>query len=342
MAAHPPTLLDRAYGVNNIKSHIPIILDNNDHNYDAWRELLLTHCQSFEVAGHLDGTLLPTDDNDQLWIKRDGLVKLWLYGTISKELFRSVFKTGGTSREIWTRIENYFRDNKEARDIRLDHELRNKTIGDLTIHTYCQDLKSISELLANVESPVSERTLVTYMINGLSAKFDNIINVIMHRQPFPTFEQARSMLILEEERLNKGDKSPLVKDSPSSDKVLNVSATSQPAATTQQPQQQQRFYNNRGSKRNNRGRGRNYNNNQRPMYNQWGVPFWPNAYSFWGNQQQAPWGQQQFNNQGILGPRPNQQAHQVQTQGQFPSAAPFCPNNGLCISVKHYDANGSY
>ena len=304
--AAPANHLERIYGVNNIKNHIPVILDNKELNNDAWRELFLTHCQSFDVDGHLNGTLLPTNDNDQQWTKRDGLVKLWIYGTLSKDLFRIVFKTGGTAREIWTRIENYFRDNKEARAIRLDHELRTKTIGDQTIQDYCQDLKSISDLLANVDAPVSERTLVTYMVNGLSDKFANIINVIMHRQPFPTYDQARSMLVLEEERLNKGNKSPLVK-------VLNVTDSSQSSRPVQ-PQQQQRFFNNRGSNRKNRGRGRN--NQQRPMYNQWGhsqAPQWSSPA--------------QYSTPGILGPRPNStpQALHLQTQAQLPGAANLVP-----------------
>lgn len=62
--AAPQTNVDRIYGVTNIKTHIPIILDTDDHNYDAWRELFLTLCQSFDVAGHLDGTLLPANDDD--------------------------------------------------------------------------------------------------------------------------------------------------------------------------------------------------------------------------------------------------------------------------------------
>lgn len=114
------------YGVTNINSHIPIILDTDDHNYDAWRELFLTHCQSFDVAGHLDGMLLP--ENDETWKKRDGVIKLWLYGTLTKPLFRSTFKIGGTSRKIWLRIENFFRNNKEAKAIQLDHDLHNKPL----------------------------------------------------------------------------------------------------------------------------------------------------------------------------------------------------------------------
>ena len=183
--------------MTNIKHHIPLILDIDDGNYDAWRELFLTHCQSFDASGNLDGTLLPEDDNDVAWKKRDGVVKLWIYGTLSNNLFKSTFKTGGTSREIWLRLENFFRDNKEARAIQLDHKLRNQEICDLSIHAYSQELKSIADQLDNVGAPVSERTLVTYLLNGLNAKYDNIINVIMHKQPFPTFQEARSMLLLE-------------------------------------------------------------------------------------------------------------------------------------------------
>ena len=320
MAAHfhPLNPLERAYGVTNIKSHIPIILDIDDHNYDAWRELFLTHCQSFDVSGHLDGTLLPDDADDVVWTKRDGLVKLWIYGTLSKNLFRTTFKTGGTSREIWTRIENFFRNNKEARALQLDHDLRTKEIGDLTIHNYCQELKSISDLLTNVDAPVSERTLVTYMLNGLSSKYDNIINVIKHRQPFPSFDDARSMLLLEEDRLNKGNKGSLAhKDTSSSDKVLvaTTAQTDQRVSSTQQSHQ--RFNQNRGKKQG-RGRGRG-NNNQRPSFPQWNAPFWNNGYPMWPMQQMSPWGQApqyQYPQQGLLGPRPSAAPIQNQVGSQ--------------------------
>ena len=219
--AAAPAPLERAYGVTNIKNQIPFVLDIDDGNYDAWRELFLTVYQSFEVSGHLDGTLLPANDADEAWKKRDGLVKLWIYGTLSKDLFKSAFKTRRTSREIWLRLENFFRNNKEARAIQLDHKLRNTEMGDISIHSYCQELKSIADLLSNVDAAVTERTLVTYLLNGLNGKYDNIINVIMHRQPFPSFEEARSMLILDEERLGKGKKpNPSHTDSASSAKVL--------------------------------------------------------------------------------------------------------------------------
>lgn len=252
------------------------------------------------------------NDADEAWTKRDGVVKLWIYGTLSKDLFRSTFKTRGTAREIWLRLETFFRDNKEARAVQLDHKLRSQEIGDLSIHAYCQELKSIADLMANVDAPVSERTLVTYLLNGLNAKHDNIINVIIHRQPFPTFEQARSMLILEEDRLGKGKKpSPHKDESSSSDKVLNITTSQQEQKTSSN--NQSRNFGGRGNRGRNRGRGR-YNNQQRPSYNQWNTPYWQAGYSMWPQQQYGPWMQfpQAANpTQGLLGPRP-QQHHFVQ------------------------------
>ena len=45
--AAPVIPVERAYGVTNIKHYIPFLLDIDDGNYDAWKELFLTHCQRF-------------------------------------------------------------------------------------------------------------------------------------------------------------------------------------------------------------------------------------------------------------------------------------------------------
>lgn len=208
MAAQNPAAAanERAYCVTNIKSHIPLILDLDDHNYDAWREFFLTHCLVFDVLGHVDGTSTPNSNNDQSWIKRDGLVKLWIYGTLAPPLFKSSFKTGGTARDIWLRIENQFRNNKEARAMQIDDELRTLKIGDLSIREYCERMKSLADQLANLDAPVGERNLVMYMLNGLNDKFDYISNVIKHQKPFPSFDDAKSMLQDEESRLKESHK----------------------------------------------------------------------------------------------------------------------------------------
>ncbi|XP_009133161.1 uncharacterized protein LOC103857690 [Brassica rapa] len=132
----------------------------------------------------------------------------------------------------------------------------------------------------------------------------------MHSQPLPTFDQARSMLLLEEERLGKGKKTWLNKDeSSSSAKVLNVTP-SQPEQKSNNSNFQQRNFQNRENSARNRGRGRSTNNQQRQFFNQWSAPYWQTGYPMWPQQQfnplmQLP--QQSHPQQGLLGPRPQQQ-----------------------------------
>lgn len=283
---------ERCFGVTNIKTHIPLILDLEDHNYDAWRELFQTHCMTFDVSGHIDGTLLPTGAADTAWYKRDGLVKLWIYDTLAQPLFRSSFKTGGSARDIWLRVENQIRINKEARAIQLDNELRTMEIGDMTIRQYCQKLKSVAYLLTNVDVAVNERTLVMYLLNGLNEKFDNIINVIKHNEPFPSFDSAKSMLEMEETRIKKVTRSSAAhNDNSSSSTALTVTALPQNRSDSNRS----RFGNNRGrgghgNNRGRGGRGKNGFNNRSSWGSQWGSqPYWPSPPPYWP--QYPPWTQ---------------------------------------------------
>lgn len=313
--------VERAFGVTNIKTHIPVILDLDVFNYDAWRELFLTHCLTFDLLGHVDGTTVPDGDDDTTWKKRDGLVKLWIYGTLAPPLFKSSFKVGGTTRDIWLRIENQFRNNKESRALQLDNDLRTKEIGDMTIHEYSHSLKSIADLLENVEAPVSDKTLVMYMLNGLNEKFDHIINVIKHQKPFPSFEDAKSMLEMEETRLKKPHKGTASHSDHSSSSTALVSTVSDNSKNTTQRNQTR---NTRGNRRGYRGRGRYHNYHQRPNYN-WGMQqSWPGQTPNW--QQQQQWPQPPYNGyqQRPYAPRgPQQFPHEAHLADQYQPTRDF-------------------
>ncbi|XP_071714301.1 uncharacterized protein [Rutidosis leptorrhynchoides] len=62
-------------------------------------------------------------------------------------------------------------------------------------------IQTISDLLENIDSTVADKTLVTYMVNGLPEKYDNTAEIITHKHPFPTFLEAHSKLLLAEKRL---------------------------------------------------------------------------------------------------------------------------------------------
>ena len=170
--------------------------------------------------------------------------------------------------------------------MQLDSELRNKEISDMSIHEYCQKLKSVADLLSNLDAPVPDKTLVMYMLNGLNEKFDYVLNVIKHQKPFPMFEDAKKMLEMEETRLKKSHKVAVTHtDNPSSSTALITTNTQNQQTNTS------RNNNNRGNRRGNRNKGRYNNNNyhQRPFYNNWNTPPpWCGSYNNWLPQQQAP------------------------------------------------------
>ncbi|CAH1427506.1 unnamed protein product [Lactuca virosa] len=148
------------------------------------------------VFGHLNGTSKIEDDPE--WETVDNIVKQWLYGTLTQPVLQSILKPNATAAVVWKTIEDLFHENKETKSMELDDELRTITIGDSSVMEYCTRIKSISDLLANIGSPVPERNLVIYAINGLSLKFAHVVTTIRHQKPFPTFLEMRSMLTLEE------------------------------------------------------------------------------------------------------------------------------------------------
>lgn len=273
--------VERAYSVTNIKSRIPLILDTDEHNYDAWRKVLLTHYLTFDVFGHVDVTSTPSGDNDQPWIKREGLVKLWIYDTLEPSLVKSSFKTGGTARDICLRIENQFCSNKEAKIMLIDNDLRILKIGDQSIRDYCQSLKSLVDLLSNLHVPVNECTLVMYMLTGLNGKFDNILNIIKHQKPFPSFDDEKSMILDEETRLKKPNKaSASHSDHSSSSTALVADSSSSHNIKLIQPKNNQNFRRNNNRKNNKRCRNNNFQ--QRTPFPTWGPQtYWYGSLPAW-------------------------------------------------------------
>lgn len=104
-AATPPINNDRL-SLTQIRANIPIILDMNKMNYDVWRTLFETHCFSFAVTGHLDGSFDPTGSSDTNWYQIGGTIKMWIYETISESLLNFVLKNQCTARELGLTLEN--------------------------------------------------------------------------------------------------------------------------------------------------------------------------------------------------------------------------------------------
>jgi hypothetical protein len=90
---------------------------------------------------------------------------------------------------------------KPTRAIYLQNKFSNTKLASFANATaYCQELKHLSDQMANVDAHVSDQTLVLQLIAGLGVEYDNLATILQQMDRLPTFESARSRLIMEEGR----------------------------------------------------------------------------------------------------------------------------------------------
>ncbi|WCJ39435.1 hypothetical protein M5689_020424 [Euphorbia peplus] len=213
---NPPSVLHPALTVHNISTSIKTVLTIAKSQYTTWSELFLIHAKAYQILDFL----IPNHDdkspqsssvlkstNPSLWSRIDVIVLLWIYATIDDDLVETILVKNTTAADAWSRLANIFSDNKNSRALFLEQEfssLKMEIFNDVS--SYCQELKSISDQLSNVGSPVSNDRLVLQMISGLTDAHDMVGSQIRHGDILPPFYKPRSMLVLEETaRAQKSD-----------------------------------------------------------------------------------------------------------------------------------------
>ncbi|GKE73983.1 hybrid signal transduction histidine kinase M [Tanacetum coccineum] len=179
----------------SIPNKVPIKLDLEKHNYNSWSSFSLIQLGSLRLKAHVETDTASTNPE---WCQLDDLIKMWILGSLSDSLQEQVVTTPGNAKALWDHLKDLFHDNKDARAINLDNELRSVKIGKMSVNEYCTKIKSMANRLKNLDCEVSEKNLVIYAVNGLDSRFATLVEIIRHREPLPTFETVRNMLLLKE------------------------------------------------------------------------------------------------------------------------------------------------
>ncbi|GJU09855.1 hybrid signal transduction histidine kinase M [Tanacetum coccineum] len=87
---------------------------------------------------------------------------------------RLVVENPQSAKEAWDILADIFHDNKRIRFIALKAELRSLKLGDLTMDAYFRKIESIVTVLTSLGSPVYSDDVVTFALEGLPAKYDNV------------------------------------------------------------------------------------------------------------------------------------------------------------------------
>lgn len=185
------------HDLHNISSLITFKLDVQSGSYSKWRELWRCILTMYAVEAHVDHYSDPSKQTPA-WRHTDLTILLLIYATITDGLYEVIHGAGNTAHRAWDRLREFFLANQPAQAVHLSAEFRALTQGDLRVADYCGRLKALADALADVDEPITDRTLTLQMLRGLSRRFQVIATVLPMQSPFPTFNQARSRLLLEE------------------------------------------------------------------------------------------------------------------------------------------------
>jgi hypothetical protein len=135
-----------------------------------------------------------------------------------------------TARTTWQYLEDEFFGQRESHALLLEAEFRSFKQGDLSITDYSRRLEMMAAALKEFGDPVGDKQLVLTFLHGLSAKFRHMVPTLKTQCPFPTFVQARTLLLLEELDVNDFN-DDAVSESKTSTQALVMTPQARPPPT---------------------------------------------------------------------------------------------------------------
>ncbi|KAM3389393.1 hypothetical protein ACQJBY_011490 [Aegilops geniculata] len=196
-ASSSSTTIPSIHNLHNISSLITFKLDVQSDSYSKWRELWRCVLSMYAVEDHVAHYVDPALQTP-VWRHTDLTILLLLYATINDSLYEVIRGRSNTAFRAWDRLREFFLANQPAQAVHLSAEFRALTQGDMRVAEYCGRLKALADALADVDEPITDRTLTLQLLRGLSQRYHVIATVLPMQTPFPTFNQARSRLLLEE------------------------------------------------------------------------------------------------------------------------------------------------
>jgi hypothetical protein len=111
--------------VLNIKSMIPVLLDNLSPHYNQWKTLFLNTLGKYGLSDHVLMDIHLDNAAEPHWHLMDCIVHYWLYGMVAPELIKISSAPNPTTRSLWLGLEEQFVGNREMCALILDVMFRN-------------------------------------------------------------------------------------------------------------------------------------------------------------------------------------------------------------------------
>ncbi|KAJ9544883.1 hypothetical protein OSB04_024590 [Centaurea solstitialis] len=195
-----PTASQLVFALTNVYSQFSFKLSSDGSKYKLWRRIFLDMCKGAKVYGHITGKSKPASDNDEDWEAIDSRIKSWFYSTCDANLLQIISSDDCTAKDLWDKLDEFFLTNKMSRMLQLQEQFRNTKKGTSSITDFCHNLKNLADALVDWDSKIEEIELVMQILRQLPPSYHSIVDVITNTKPFPSFLEAKNMLLLHESR----------------------------------------------------------------------------------------------------------------------------------------------
>ncbi|KAJ9545573.1 hypothetical protein OSB04_025280 [Centaurea solstitialis] len=193
------TVTQLVFYLTDVYSQFSFKLSTDESKYKLWRRIFLDMCKGAKVHGHLTGKSKPAISDDD-WETIDSRIKSWFYSTCDANLLQIISDDNCTAKDLWDELDEFFLNNKMSRMLQLQEQFRNTKKGTSSITDFCLNLKNLADALAACDSKIDETELVMQILRQLPPSYHSIVDVITNTKPFPSFLEAKNMLLLHESR----------------------------------------------------------------------------------------------------------------------------------------------
>ncbi|KAF3775616.1 hypothetical protein EJ110_NYTH50017 [Nymphaea thermarum] len=205
----------------------------NHSNYLIWKRQIVPFIKSHRLYGHIDGTTpappqyidrevkrtvvadqgsgastgseirfeyeTVTENNPayEVWLAHDQSLVAYITYTLSEEVLGGV-DNDLTALELWSTLATTYSQVSEARFLQLRRQFQDIKRGTRTILEYLNEIKSVSDQLAAIGHPVSDKDKVQQALNGLGTKFDIFCTALEVLPILPSFEDLKAKLFQHE------------------------------------------------------------------------------------------------------------------------------------------------
>lgn len=137
----------------------------------------------------------------QSWQRTDQLILNILFSSLIESIIGHIIKAR-ISRDLWVSLETMFSSHSQAKKFQVHFQLTNLTLENQTIFEYFTKVKSLADMLTATRTPLSDKELMTYLLNGLGSAYESFVTSITTRSDHISSHELYHILLIHESWLN--------------------------------------------------------------------------------------------------------------------------------------------